>query len=120
MKKVIISSLVSVFFLVSCNSSDETNPTEDNHTVINKPFTEGIVEMGIFSNDVDLGKIIGKIDFSRDDVNQQYQDLLTNDIEAKTIFEVIENASNQNPLVAWAMSMNISECTYFIKDKVVL
>lgn len=120
MKKVIISSLVSVFFLFSCGSSDETKPTEDNHTVINKPFAEGIVEMGIFSNDVDLGKIIGKIDFSREDVTQQYQDLLTNDAEAKAIFEVIKNTSNQNPLVALAMSMNISECTYFIKNKEVL
>ena len=71
MKKVIISSLVSVFFLFSCNSSDESKPTKDNNTVINKPFTEGVIEMGIFSNDVDLGKIIGKIDFSRDDIKQQ-------------------------------------------------
>lgn len=120
MKKVIISSLVSVFFLFSCNLSDESKPTEDNNTVINTPFTEGIVEMGIFSNDVDLGKIIGKIDFSRDDIKQQYEALVANDTDAKTIFEVIENTNNQNPLVAWAMSMNISECTYFIKDKVVL
>ena len=120
MKKIITTSLLSVFFLLSCNSSDETKPTDDNHTVINTPFTEGIVEMGIFSNDVDLGKIIGKIDFSRDDIKQQYEALVANDTDAKTIFEVIENTSNQNPFVAWAMSMNISECTYFIKDKVVL
>ncbi|MGG5505777.1 MULTISPECIES: hypothetical protein [unclassified Myroides] len=120
MKKVIISSLVSVFFLFSCGSSDETIPTDDNHTVINKPFVEGIVEMGIFSKEVDLGKIIGKIDFSREDVTQQYQDLLTNDAEAKAIFEVIKNTSNQNPLVALAMSMNISDCTYFIKNEEVL
>jgi hypothetical protein len=76
--------------------------------------------MGIFSNDVDLGKIIGKIDFSRDDIKQQYEALVANDTDAKTIFEVIENTINQNPLVALAMSMNISEYTYFIKDKEVL
>ncbi|MDM1408338.1 hypothetical protein [Myroides sp. DF42-4-2] len=121
MKKIITSIFITTIFLFyNCNSSDEIKPTEDNHTVINKPFTEGIVEMGIFSKDVDLGKIIGKIDFSREDITQQYQDLLTNDAEARAIFEVVEDTSNQNPLVAWAMSMNISECTYFIKDKVVL
>lgn len=120
MKKVILSSLVSVFFLFSCRSSDETKPTEDNYIVINKPFTEGVVEMGIFSKDVDLGKIIGKIDFSREDVTQQYQDLLTNDAESKAIFEIIKKTSNENPVVALAMLMNISECTYFIKNKEVL
>lgn len=120
MKNIITSSLLSVFFLFSCNSSDDIKPTDDNNTLISKPFTEGIVEMGIFSNDVDLGKIIGKIDFSRDDAKQQYEDLIVNNADAKTIFEVIKNAGNQNPLVAWAMLMNISECTYFIKDKEVL
>lgn len=121
MKKIITSIFITIIFLFyNCNSSDEIKPTEDNHTVINKPFTEGIVEMGIFSKDVDLGKIIGKIDFSREDITQQYQDLLTNDAEARAIFEVVEDTSNQNPLVAWAMSMNISECTYSIKDKEVL
>ncbi|ERJ59306.1 hypothetical protein M472_11025 [Sphingobacterium paucimobilis HER1398] len=54
-----------MLLLFSCGPADETKPTDDNHTVINKPFTEGIVKMGIFSKDIDLGKIIGNMDFSR-------------------------------------------------------
>lgn len=120
MKKYSISSLLGVFFLLSCSSSDEIKPTDDTPTVISKSFTEGIVEMGIFSQDVDLGKIIGKIDFSREDVKQQYEDLTRQDSDVKTVLEVIKSTADQNPLVSWAMLMNISECTYFIKDKVVL
>lgn len=29
--------------------------------------------MGIFSNDIDLGKLIGKIDFSKTNTKQQYE-----------------------------------------------
>jgi len=113
--------MLSVFFLFSCSSSDKYKLTDDNNDeTINKPFTEGSVEMGIYSNDIDLGKIIGKIDFSRNDVKQQYENLIEQDAEVKAIFDVIKNSSNQNPLVAWALTMNISECTYYLKDAEVL
>lgn len=115
-----IVSLLSVFLLLSCGSSDEVKSAEDNDVVISKPFTEGAVEMGIFSEDIDLGAIINKIDFSRNDVKQQYENLVKNDTEAKGFFELITKMGNQNPLVAWAMTMNVSESIYNIKNDEVL
>ncbi len=70
MKKNIISSLLSAFILFSCNSSDENKLPDSNSEIINTPFTEGSVEMGIFSNDIDLGKLIGKIDFSKANIKE--------------------------------------------------
>lgn len=119
-KKKITSSLLLLFFLFSCKSADENKLTDDNSQVINKPFTEGIIEMGIFSNNIDLGKIIGKIDFSNANLKKEYEHLATHDADVKAIFDVIKNTGNQNPLVAWAMTMNISECTYYMKNKEVL
>ncbi|TDS58197.1 hypothetical protein [Myroides indicus] len=120
MKKVIVSSLLSVFFLFSCSSSDENKLPDNNHEIIDTPFTEGFVEMGIFSNDIDLGKLIGKIDFSKANVKEQYEKLVANDADAKAIIDLIATIGNQNPLAAWAVTLNIAECTYNIKNDEVL
>lgn len=120
MKKNIISSLLSVFILFSCNSSDENKLPDSDSEIINTPFTEGFVEMGIFSNDIDLGKLIGKIDFSKANIKEQYEKLIAHDADVKAIFDLIANMGNQNPLVAWAVTLNIAECTYNIKNEEVL
>lgn len=120
MKKNIISSLVSVFILFSCNSSDENKSTDSNSGIKNTPFTAGSIEMGIFSNDIDLGKFIGKIDFSKEDIKEQYKQLIAHDAEVKTIVDLIAHMGNQNPLAAWAVTLNIAECTYNIKNDEIL
>lgn len=120
MKKNIIKSLLSVFILFGCNSSDENKLPDSNSEIINTPFTEGSVEMGIFSNDIDLGKLIGKIDFSKTNTKEQYEKLVANDADAKAIIDLIANMGNQNPLAAWAVTLNIAECTYNIKNDEVL
>ncbi|MBB1148659.1 hypothetical protein H4K35_00675 [Myroides sp. NP-2] len=120
MKKNIISSLLSAFILFSCNSSNEDRATDNNSEITNTPFTEGSIEMGIYSNNIDLGKLVGKIDFSRADIKEQYEQLTANDPEVKPIFDLISNMGNQNPLVSWAVTLNIAECTYNIKENEVL
>ncbi|MCY4778987.1 hypothetical protein ORI89_04955 [Sphingobacterium sp. UT-1RO-CII-1] len=122
MKGIITHSMFSLFLLFSCSDSEVEKPIgdDDNGQIINKPFTEGSVEMGIFSNDIDLGGIINKIDFSENDVKRQYENLIEKDEEVKNIVDVIRRAGNQNPLVALAMTMNISECTYYLKNNEVL
>ncbi|MGG5576944.1 hypothetical protein ACPDHL_06310 [Myroides sp. C15-4] len=116
MKKISVSCLLSVFMLFSCNTSDDSKIPDTSSEIINTPFTEGSVEMGIFSNDIDLGKLIGKIDFSKANVKEQYEQLIAHDAEVKAIFDWIANMGNQHPLAAWAVTLNIAECTYNIKN----
>lgn len=127
MNKISTAFILTVFFLFSCSSSDKGKPLGDSSSssssspkLVNKPFKQGVINMGIFNNDVDLGKFIEKINFSKPDVKQQFEKLLKNDQESKAIFELIQNAGNQNPLAALAMTLNIAECTYNIKNDVVL
>ena len=121
MKKIITSIFITTIFLFyNCNSSDDIKSTENIEDIKSKPFTEGSVEMGIFSNDIDLGKLIGKIDFSKANVKEQYEKLVANDADAKEIIDLIATIGNQNPLAAWAMTLNIAECTYNIKNDEVL
>lgn len=117
MKKIILSALA--FIVLSCTNSDNSSDN-NNQTIITTPFSEGTIQMGIFSNDIDLGKLIDKIDFSKSNVKQQYENLLQNDADAKAIIDVIQHTGNQNPLAAWAMTMNISESTYYIRNDEVL
>lgn len=120
MKKISVSCLLSVFMLFSCNTSDDSKIPDTSSESINTPFTEGSVEMGIFSNDIDLGKLIGKIDFSKANVKEQYEQLIAHDAEVKAIFDWIANMGNQHPLAAWALMLNIAECTYNIKNEEVV
>lgn len=120
MKKNIITSLLSLFILFSCTSSDENKLPDNTDGIMNTPFTEGSVEMGMFSNGLDLGKLIGKIDFSKSNIKEQYEQLITHDSDIKPIFDLITNMSKQNPLAAWAITLNITECTYNIKNEEVL
>lgn len=121
MKKIITSIFITtIFLLYNCNSSDDVKSTENIEDIKSKPFTEGSVGMGIFSNEIDLGKLIGKIDFSKTNIKEQYEQLLAHDADVKAIFDLTANMGNQNPLAAWAVTLNIAECTYNIKNDEVL
>lgn len=121
MKKIFTSlCLATSFLFYNCNSSEEVKPTENSEETINKPFTEGTIEMGIFSHEIDLGKLIGKIDFSKKNIKEQYIQLANQDTEVKAISDLITTLGNQNPLTAWAITLNIAECNYAIKNEEVL
>lgn len=120
MKKLLIPVCLATMIL-SCNHTvKDTNLTEV-QTASNKSFfKEGTIEMGIYSNDLDLGLLIDKIDFSRNDAEQQLKKLSTDDPESKAILDLMENIADQNPLAALSVATNIAECTYYIKDDQVL
>lgn len=121
MKKIFTSlCLATSFLFYNCNSSEEVKPTENSEETINKPFKEGTIEMGIFSHEIDLGKLIGKIDFSKKNIKEQYIQLANQDTEVKAISDLITTLGNQNPLTAWAITLNIAECNYAIKNEEVL
>lgn len=85
-----------------------------------KPFTEGVIEMSIFTQGVNVGKLTRKIDYSKNNLEQQIAELMKTDKDAKTMFEAMQKASAKSPIAGLAMAFNISECTYYIKDDIVL
>lgn len=121
MKKKLVSNVLLLICVsaVALGCSKDENAKEETE-VKTERFEEGIVEMGIFSNDLDLGLLIQKVDFSKPDVKAQFDNLLKNDKDVKAIFELIENAGVQNPLAPLALTLNMAESTYYIKKDEVL
>lgn len=106
--------------LTSCSKGGDGIPdTEDNGEVVTDVFAEGVIEMGMYSHDVDLGYFIDKIDFSRDDVREQVEELIENTPSDQNIFTLIEELSERNPFVALSLMMNAVTSTYYVKDDVV-
>lgn len=121
MSKILSSALIlGALLFYNCTSAEDKPLLEDITKVENSPFTQGSITMGIFSEDVDLGSLIDKVDFSKDDVKKQYENLHQNDPMVQEIFEVIQKKSKDSPLVAWAMTSNILQSTYYIDNDEVL
>lgn len=96
------------------------SPIDTELPVTNEPFTEGVIDMGMYSHGVDLGFFIENIDFSRDDVQEQFIDLVENHEEGERFVELIETYAQSNPMLGLALMMNGVLCTYYVKDEVVL
>src|SRR5690606_21829982 len=58
------------------------------------PFSEGTIEMGMYSHNVDLGFFIKEIDFSRDDVPEQFTELAENNEEAQAFLALLQEYSS--------------------------
>lgn len=120
-KKIISGYLLSAFILLGCSANSHKELTKEiNPDVVHEKFNEGIIEMGMYSNNIDLGHLINKIDFSKNDVNKQFADLIKSDAKSQAIFERIESLSKQNALAGLAITLNLAECTYLIKNEAVL
>lgn len=113
MKKLL--SVVALFVILSCSKSDSS----DNNVLIGikTPFTEGKIEFGIYSQEIELGGIIDEIDFTADNVAEQVQNYMSNTETNKNVFNLIEQISQQNPLLAFSMMLNIHQSTVFIKNE---
>ena len=76
--------------------------------------------MGMYSHGIDLGFFIREIDFSRDDVREQFAELAEISQEAQEFGALLLSSSSDNPFAALGLMMNGSICTYYVKDDVVL
>ncbi len=88
--------------------------------IVDEPFVEGIIEMGMYSHGVNLGFFIENLDFSRDDVGEQFVELAENHEEAQRFLTLVEDYSQRNPFLGLALMMNGVICTYHVKGDVVL
>ncbi|WP_353128002.1 hypothetical protein [Parapedobacter pyrenivorans] len=111
-------AVLALLLLTSCAKNDPVGP--DDQPGDNTPFTEGTIEMGMYSHGIDLGYFIREIDFSRDDVSEQFLELAENNGEAQEFLALLQEYSASNPFAALGLMMNGVICTYYVKDDVVL
>src|SRR3546814_15392450 len=76
--------------------------------------------MGMYSHEIDLGFFIKGIDFSRDDVSEQFAELAENNEEAQQFLALLQEYSSDNPFAALGLMMSANICPYYVKDDVVL
>lgn len=110
---------IALLLFSACAKNDSPNLDEElpgDQT----PFTEGIVEMGMYSHGVDLGFFIKEIDFSRNDVPEQFMELAENNEEAQAFLALLQEYSSSNPFAALGLMMNGVVSTYYVKDDIVL
>lgn len=109
--------IAALMLLVGCAKDA---PIDEEEPIVDERFVEGTVEMGMYSHGVDLGFFIENLDFSRDDVREQFAELAENNEEAQRFMELIESYSQRNPFLELAVMMNGVVCTYHIKGDAVL
>lgn len=117
MKTFNFSVLVVLFLLVSCAKE---SAIDIDQPITSEPFTEGTIEMGMSSHGVDLGVLIKNIDFSRDDVREQFVALTENHEEAQQFLTLMEEYAQANPVIGLALMLNGVIATYYVKGDAVL
>lgn len=109
---------IALLLFSACAKTDPLDP--DDQVGDNTPFVEGTIEMGMYSQGVDLGFFIKQIDFSRDDVPEQFAELTENNEAAQAFLAMLQEYSIANPYAAFGLMLNSVICTYHIKGEVVL
>jgi len=109
---------LALLLFSACSKKDPIDPDEQPGD--NTPFTEGTIEMGMYSHGIDLGYFIREIDFSRDDVSEQFEALAKDSQEAQKFLALLQEYSASNPYAALGLFMNSVICTYYLKGDAVL
>ena len=112
--------LVMLLLLSACAKNDSPAPEEEPLPQDVEPFTEGVIGMGMYSHGVDLGFFIKEIDFSRNDVKEQFRQLADNNPEAEAFLALLEERVSTNPFAAFGLMINTVICTYHIKGDVIM
>lgn len=116
----IYSFCVAAFLLLTfSNCSKDSADSEDDVPLIYESFTEGTIEMGMYSHGIDLGIYIERIDFSRNDIKEQLE-TLAQSVDGKDLPDLINELAQRNPFLAFALVLNMNIATYYIKDHTVL
>lgn len=118
MSKKALYVLLSIVFLSTACSIDDQE-IEDNDEIVNTPFTEGIVEMGMFSHGIDIGHYIDHIDFSRNDTQEQLESLIAELGPENDLMSHFQAIGERNPMAAFVLMINTVISDYYIKDETV-
>lgn len=109
---------VALILFSACSKKDPVTPDEPSGE--DTPFSEGTIEMGMYSHGINLGYFIDRIDFSRDDVQEQFAELAENEAEAQQFIALLQEYSDANPLAVLGLMLNANIATYYLKNDVVL
>ena len=111
--------LCMAFFTAAC-SIDNQDDIDDIGDITTEAFTEGIIEMGMYSHGIDIGHYIKNIDFSRDDTREQMEALIEEAGPEENLLSHFQRLSEQNPLAGLVLMFNTVISDYHIKDEVVV
>lgn len=120
MKKTALYLWLSMAFFTAACSLDKQDDIDDIGNITDIPFTEGIVEMGMYSHGIDIGHYIKQIDFSRDDAKEQMEALMAEAEPEENLLVHFQKLSEQNPLAGLVLMFNTIISDYHIKGDVVL
>lgn len=118
-KSTLVWTLGMLVLSTSCAIDDHEDIT-DEEEVINTTFTEGIVEMGMFTHGIDIGHYIKNIDFSRDDTREQFEELVAEAGPGNDLLSHFQRIGERNPMAVLALMFNTVISDYHIKDDMVL
>ncbi|RRN78005.1 hypothetical protein EIM50_16720 [Pseudoxanthomonas sp. SGD-10] len=119
MKNMAMAIAIATGLSFTACKSDKDEITIDKD-VINTPFKQGTIDMGMFMGDIDIAATIDAIDFSRDDAKQQFEEYVNSLPPDENLFTRISELQNNNPLAALGALLSISKATYYIKDQAVM
>ncbi|MFD2553306.1 hypothetical protein [Sphingobacterium tabacisoli] len=119
-RNIIKSGITVAALALFANCSKDKNEEIVDQNIKTETFDQGIIKMGIYSQEVELSKLVDKIDFTQADPKSQYQNLLQKDKDVQAIVKTVEDMASKNPLAGLVLSMNTTSCAYYVKDDKVL
>jgi hypothetical protein len=120
MKKTALYLWLSLAFFTAACSIDNQDDIDDIGNITTEAFTEGIVEMGMYSHGIDIGHYIKHIDFSRDDTKEQLEALIAEAGPENNLLSHFQRLSETNPLAGLMLMFNTVISDYHIKGEAVL
>src|SRR5690606_10216970 len=103
----------------SCAIADHADIIDEAEAV-DTAFTEGIVDMGMFTHGIDMGQYIKHIDFTSVDTREQLEELIAEPGPGNGLLSHFQRIGEQNPMAVLALMFNTVISDYHIKDDIVL
>src|SRR5690606_13269796 len=116
LRKSTLAWALGVLVLSTSCAIDDHEDIIDEEEAVDTAFTEGIVEMGMFTHGIDIGHYIKNIDFTREDTREQLEELIAEAGPGNDLLSHFKRSEEQNRQAVLALMFNTVICDYHIKD----